>query len=69
MFYQIFRSPQVKRWAITTYKHGISELAHELSNESFPLAKMKVLLILAENSWKTEMRPFPQCAIPHGNQS
>ena len=23
MFYQIFFSPQVKRWAIITYKHGI----------------------------------------------
>ena len=25
MFYQIFHSPQVKRWAIITYKHGIYE--------------------------------------------
>ena len=23
MFYQIFLSPQVKRWVIITYKHGI----------------------------------------------
>ena len=30
MFYQIFLSPQVKRWAIITYKHGIYELPHEL---------------------------------------
>ena len=30
MFYQIFFSPQVKRCAIVTYKHGIYDLAHEL---------------------------------------
>ena len=33
MFYQIFLSPQVKRWAIITYKHGIYEFAHELAND------------------------------------
>ena len=32
MFYQIFLSPQVKRWVIITYKHGIYELPHELPN-------------------------------------
>ena len=32
MFYQIFLSPQAKRWAIITYKHGIYELPHELPN-------------------------------------
>ena len=32
MFYQIFLSQQVKRWAIITYKHGIYELPHELPN-------------------------------------
>ena len=30
MFCQIFLSPQVKRWAIITYKYGINELPHEL---------------------------------------
>ena len=30
MFYQILLSPQVKRWAIITYKHDIYELRHEL---------------------------------------
>ena len=25
MFYQIFLSPEVKRWAIITYEHGIYE--------------------------------------------
>ena len=33
MFYKIFLSPQVKRWAIIAYKDGIYELPHELSNE------------------------------------
>ena len=33
MFYQIFLSPQVKRWAIITYKHGIYELARQLPND------------------------------------
>ena len=33
MFYLILLWPQVKRWAIITYKHGISELPHELPND------------------------------------
>ena len=33
MFWQIFLSPQVKRYAIITYKHGIYELPHELPND------------------------------------
>ena len=33
MFYQIFLSPQVKRCAIVTYKHGLYELHHELPND------------------------------------
>ena len=32
MFYKISLSPQVKRRAVITYKHGIYELANELSN-------------------------------------
>ena len=28
MFYQIFLSPQVKRWTNITYKHGTYELPH-----------------------------------------
>ena len=32
MVCQIFVSPQVKRWAIITYKHCIYELPHELPN-------------------------------------
>ena len=33
MFYQIFLSPQVKRMAINTYKHGIYKLPQELPND------------------------------------
>ena len=33
MSYQIFLSPQVKRWAIITYKQGIYELPQELPND------------------------------------
>ena len=33
MFYQIFLSPQLKRGAIVSNKHGVSQLPHELSND------------------------------------
>ena len=33
MFYQIFFSPQVKRWDIIGYKASIDELRHKLPNE------------------------------------
>ena len=32
-FYQTFLSPQVKQWAIITYKHGIYQLPHKLPND------------------------------------
>ena len=32
MICQILLSPQVKRWAIITYKHGMYELRHKLPN-------------------------------------
>ena len=32
-FYQIFLSPQMKRWTVITYKHGIYELPNELPND------------------------------------
>ena len=40
MFYQIFFSPQVKRCAIITNKHGIYELPQELPNESWEIRKL-----------------------------
>ena len=33
MFYQIFLSPQVKQYAIITYKYGMYELPNELPND------------------------------------
>ena len=33
MFYQIFILPQVKRWEISTYKHGIYEFPHEMPKD------------------------------------
>ena len=33
MFYQNFLSPEVKRCAIISYKHGIYEVPHELPND------------------------------------
>ena len=33
MFLQIFLSPQAKRGSITSNKHGIYELLHELLND------------------------------------
>ena len=33
MFYKIFISPQVNRWAIITYKYGVYELPHVLPND------------------------------------
>ena len=33
MFWKNFLTPQIKRWAIITYKHGIYELLHELLND------------------------------------
>ena len=33
MFYQIFLSPQLKRWAIIAYKHGSYDLPQDLPND------------------------------------
>ena len=30
MFYQIFLLPQLKQWAIITYRHGIYELVNDV---------------------------------------
>ena len=82
MFFQIFFSPQVKRYMIITYKHGIFELKNDLRLRNlenyeisgkclnptewwiaqYPLpsdpAKMKILLIVAKNYWKAEIKLF-----------
>ena len=33
MFYQMFLSPQEKRWSIIIYKHGINKFSHKLPND------------------------------------
>ena len=43
MFYQIFLSPQVKRSAIISNKHGICELPHEFPNDLSTQEKKKDL--------------------------
>ena len=44
MFYQIFLSPQVKGWAIITYKDGIHELPHELPNDLRKMSKLERMI-------------------------
>ena len=39
MFHQVFLSPQVKRFAIITYRHAIYELPNELPNYSRKVSK------------------------------
>ena len=41
MFYQIFFSPQMKRCAIITDKHGIYELPHKFSNDLKLIANIR----------------------------
>ena len=36
MFYQIFFSPQLKRYVIIAYKHGIYEVPHGQPNDLRP---------------------------------
>ena len=55
MFYQIFLSPQVKRWAIITYKHGMYELPHELPSNFGP----RVIVGQSGYAW------FSGCAHPY----
>ena len=65
MLYQIFLSTQVKRCAIINYKHGIYQLPQEFPSSRVLLAKMKLLLILEENSSKIKLVPL--CTISHEN--
>ena len=36
LVYQFFLSPQVKQWAIITYKHGMYELPYQSANDLTP---------------------------------
>ena len=61
MFCQTFLSPQVKRCAIFTYKHGIHELLHELPKD-LRLRKLVSLKYFATGClWK----PLFDINLPH----
>ena len=49
MFYQISLSPQVKRWAVITYKHGIYELPNDLSLGSQEIRKYQKIVYTPQN--------------------
>ena len=57
MFNQIFLSPQVKRCAIITYKHGIHELPNESPNDLGNVRKVSKL-----------HKMITQCPAPRQNQ-
>ena len=65
MFYQIVLSPQVKRWTIITYTHGIYELPHELPND------LRLDLRKLGNMRKVSKphRMIAQCPAPGQNES
>ena len=68
MFYQILLSPQVKRWAIITYKHGIYALPHELLNDVTAQSpcQNKSFLSTSRRFLKNRNQTFP---TRHENQS
>ena len=59
MFYQIFLSPQAKRWAIISYKHGIYDLPNELPNDLI-LRKLGNIRRMSKLH-----RMIAQCPAPH----
>ena len=61
MFYQIFLSPQVKRYAIITYKHGIYVLPYELPNS------LRKLVNISKVSKLHSM--IPHCPAPCQNEN
>ena len=58
MFYQIFLSPQVKRCAIITHKHGMYELPHELPND-LRLRRLGNIRKVSKPHRRIAQRPFP----------
>ena len=61
MFYQIFDSPQVKLWAIITYKDGMHQFPHELPN-NLRLRKLGDIRNVSKHH-----RMIAQCPVPHQN--
>ena len=64
MFYQIFLSPQVKRWAIIAYKHGIYKLQHNKKNSKKKSAKIP----LGRKNWCRE-HPEHQVKVSSGDST
>ena len=60
MFYQIFLPPQVKRWPIITYKHGIYVLPQELPNN----LRLKIL-----GNCLNPIESLPGAQSPHKNET
>ena len=58
MFYQIFLSPQAKRCAIITYKHGMYKLLHGLPND-LRLRKLGNIRKLSKLHRMIAKRPVP----------
>ena len=58
MFYQLFLSPQVKRWAIITYTHCIGDLSHELPN-NLRLRKLGSIRKVSKRHIITAQSPAP----------
>ena len=62
MFYQISLSPQVKQWAIVTYKHGIYELPYQLPN-NLPAAHTRKMTQDPRKSGNIRKVPRPDRTI------
>ena len=59
MLYQFSLSPQVKRWAIVTYKHGIYELLHELPND----LRLRILAPMSRRAPLSHAQLWPPPAL------
>ena len=68
MLHQIFLSPQEKRYAIITYKHGIYELPHELPND-LRLTKLGNIRKVSKPHRMIAQRPAPSAQPPCQNES
>ena len=60
MFYKIFLSPQVKQWAIITYKHGAYELSHDSPHD----LKLTTLQHMKKAPQPHRMIAHPQVPLP-----
>ena len=63
MSYQFFLSPQVKRWTIITYKHGIYKLPHECKHKVGMREWLRKLLENRVNRQTDDIVPHPSNLI------